>query len=71
MAKVQVRATRLGYYDNKRWREGMTLVMDDKNWKKDAAGKIVFPSWVVPLSKKPKAEVIEETVVEDDSDEVL
>lgn len=73
MAKVQVRALRLGYYDNKRRREGQVFHMDDSEFHKDGKGKVSYPSWVEPVGKnKPKAhQEIDELEVEKIDDDVI
>jgi len=72
MAKVQVKALRLGYYNHKRQREGSVFHMEDGEFHKDAKGKPVFPSWVEPVGKKKYVEVEEpEKKLENLDDDVI
>lgn len=52
MAMIQVKAKALGYYDNKRQREGTVFHMDEAHMLKDKNGKPILPKWVVAVSKK-------------------
>ena len=74
MAMIKVKATKLGYYNHARHREGAVFFMDEKAMKKDEKGKPILPSWVEyadkPAAKGRKAIVEEpEEIVE--SDEVI
>ena len=56
MAKIQVKAKAMGYYDNGRRREGTIFLMDEKDIKKDAQGNLLSPRWVeiVATATAPK-----------------
>lgn len=72
MAKVQVKALRLGYHDNKRQRENNVFHMDDALFHKDEKGKPAYPSWVEPVGKKKYVEVEEpEKKLENLDDDVI
>lgn len=49
---IQVRATQTGYYDNKRFREGALIEMDEAHIHFDENGELVSPKWV-ELVEKP------------------
>lgn len=70
MAKVQVKATMLGYYENQRKRENQIFWMDEK-FMKVVDGKAVLPKWVVLASKKkveadPEPEVETKKILDDE-----
>lgn len=52
MAKVEVIATRTGYYAHKRRKEGEVFFIDDSLIKKGKDGKITHPTWVQLKSNK-------------------
>lgn len=54
MAKIQVKAKAMGYYDNGRRREGTIFLMDEKDIKKDAQGNLLSPRWVEIVATAPK-----------------
>lgn len=67
MAKVQVKVTKMAYFDHKRHREGTVILMDESQIKFDNKGKVVSPKWielvdeVKPKGKKQVQVVVEET----------
>lgn len=73
---IKVKATKMGYVYHRRIREGDVFMIDEKDCKKDANGKIVLPNWVVGLAgsdeKKGKGrKVIVEEPEELFTDEVI
>jgi hypothetical protein len=73
MAKIQMKALKLGYVDHKRVREGQVFWIDEKDTVKGSKGEILSPKWAeVVGGKKQKAEVVEDLPkAQDKSDEVL
>lgn len=68
---IKVRATKMGYIEHRRIREGEVLMLDEKHCKKDAQGKVILPMWVELAEDKPKkgakkAATIEEPIEFDD-----
>ncbi len=57
MASQRVRATREGYYNHERIKEGRVFSYDEKGMKKDAKGKPILPLWVESADKPAKTEV--------------
>lgn len=51
MAQIKVVATKTGYYDNKRYREGQMFFMDDASFIRDKDGHIISPSWIEIVDK--------------------
>lgn len=54
MAKVEVIATKTGYYAHKRRKENEVFYMDDAHFKVGKDGKKELPTWVI-LKKNHKA----------------
>lgn len=52
---MQVRALRIGFYDNKRRREGQVFEMAEADLKIND-GKLISPLWVELLDEIPKAQ---------------
>lgn len=50
---VRVKAVRLGYYDNKRRREGVVFEIAEKDLIYNDEGKLVSPKWVEVLKDAP------------------
>lgn len=59
MAKVEVIATKMGYYGHKRRKEGEAFFMNESEIKKDKSGKIIAPAWIQLKSAKVNKDVAE------------
>lgn len=73
MAKVKVKALKMGYVDHRRVREGAVFEIDETFLKFDKDGKQIAPAWCVPLEEKKASQKHKEKVElpKTSSDEVI